>query len=52
MSVSMISASEPSATEPEQIERPEVEERTLASLLPTGNARAAVVAASVAPIKI
>jgi prepilin signal peptidase PulO-like enzyme (type II secretory pathway) len=51
MGVPMISAPEPPAAEPEQIEKQkEAEERTLASLLPTGNARAAVVAASVALI--
>jgi len=48
MSVPMISAPEPPAAEPDEIEkREEAEERTLSSLLPTGTARALVVAGSV-----
>ena len=44
----MISAPEPPAAEPDQIDKkPEVEERTLASLLPVGRARVVVVAGSV-----
>lgn len=50
MSASMISAPEPPAAESQQVEQKEVGERTLASLLPTGNTRAAVVAASAALI--
>ena len=50
MSAEMISAPEPPAG-PEQLEqRKEVEERALASLLPTGHMRTAVLAASVALI--